>query len=180
MNKKNWIRGFDRIAILLAIPIAVLGFLYSSKKYSEKKAMNVYYIEEDAQKEEKFYKAFPEEKKKDTFLIGSRYIDGPKGILADGKNELKRSSDQCMQLKFALERAAKAGGDPNGTLVNKKTFGIGNKEYGLCLMPRKSKRYAVGACGAIGFAFLTILSIGLSTRGIPRIVKWIKEGFKDD
>jgi len=30
----------DRIAILLAIPIAVFGFFYSSKKYSEKRAIS--------------------------------------------------------------------------------------------------------------------------------------------
>ena len=40
--KKNWIKGLDRIAILLAIPIAVFGFLFTEKKYSEKKSVPIF------------------------------------------------------------------------------------------------------------------------------------------
>ena len=31
--KKNWVKGLDRIAILLAIPIAIFGFFFTYNQY---------------------------------------------------------------------------------------------------------------------------------------------------
>ena len=179
-KKRNWIKGLDRIAILLAIPIALFGFSYGVNKYSKQKSIDVYYTEKDKLRAEKRYELLSEEEKEGKMIPRFQFIGGDDGIVANGKEELERLTVISDMLKFAIERAVKQGGDLNDTLISKKTFWKMNcDDDELCLIPRKFKRYAVGGGGALGFALITILSVGVTTRCVPRTVRWIKKGFKD-
>ncbi len=158
-NKKvNWIKGLDRIAILLVIPIAILGFFYFSNQYAKIKAKNVYLLEEDylRAKEFKLYNA------------QTNVYD----------KELDELTKQSIALHIcAKERIIKNGGDLKGELVNANLKQIGYvptiEEQIIYLIPRKSKRYSVGILGSLVFSLIAALSIGLTTRSI----RWIKKGF---
>ena len=140
--KKSWIKGLDRIAILLAIPIAIYGFCLSYFTYLEKQNIRLK-IEESLNEgytEEEIYKFLKTTKK---------YRE--KVFAAEG---------QATSPKLIIDLLIKADSQEQERLP-KKLFG-----------------YAVGACGAIKFALLTILSIGVTTRGVPRVVRWVREGVK--
>ncbi len=177
--KKNWVKGLDRIAILLAVPVFLIGAFYSSKKFSERKGVVVYSCENDLEKARAIFDALPKGNKDFYLLIFP--VDGPKrnGVLANGAEELTQRRNESMLMDIALSRAIEDGGDPKGTLVNKKTFGVdvGADHVDLCLIPNQWKRWAVGIVGGIGFSIATLFGIGLSTRYLPRLFHWVREGF---
>jgi hypothetical protein len=184
----NWIKGFDRVALLLAIPIAVLGFSYSSKQYAKKKAVYVWLTDEeeaaviknrkDKQKWIEYGRPlFPERETPFGYA-------GEKGVIANGDKELKKIKESDPILKSSLEEAMKDGGDPKGMLVSDNYFNMEYSNTLIYLIPSSLKRYIVGVLGAIGFGVITVLSVGLLTRLCPkafkminRVFKWIKDGF---
>lgn len=176
--KKNWVKGLDRIAILLAIPITIWGAHYSSKKYAEAKGVGVYITAED------------EEELKTTniflSLVDSEYrvfgFAKEKGIIANGKKELEQKKLESPMAKKSLDRAISQGADPCGTLIQPQRFGLSEEccPKLIYLLPRTSKRYCAGMLGGFGFAIATILGIGLSTRVIPRTFRWVREGFYEE
>ncbi len=175
--KRNWIRGFDRIAILLAFPMAIYGTLYVSKKFAESKGEWVYLTSE----EEKVFKDCASSRGGDIFKqFGEIIVFGWKsnGVVADGKKELEEFVKQHPITEKALQRAIESGADCNGTLVNNKVFGLSYWfEDQTTLLPRTSKRYAAGMVGAITFAFATFACVGLLTRFTPKLTRWLREGF---
>lgn len=185
---KNWPRGFDRIAILLAIPIAVWGFKYSSEKYEiSKEVMITLTKNEDFCLKNKCLSSLDE--KPDIFdqILCENFFGFPKqnGIIAQGRKELQKIKEKNIHLKNILDRVIQEGGDPKGTLIEKKEKWVldDNKDEkveikSIYLIPSKFKCYIAGTYGAFGFALITILSIGLITRIIPKTIKWVKEGFK--
>lgn len=176
MKKRNWVRGFDRVAIVLAIPMAIFGTYYCPKKYAESKAVLVV-LSNNEEIELGIY-----HKKKDPlyFLDPGLFGDSDKyGVIVEGINNLSQAGlDSAAH--YALDRAIENGGDPDGSLVEWGKFGL---KYGyfndcVCLIPSKFKRYLVGAAGAISFFTVTILGIGLLTRLVPRFCCWLRDGFK--
>lgn len=186
--KTNWKKGIDRIAILIALPMAFFGGAYSSKYYAESKAVWVYLTADEEAQLQQAYNALPESEKKMFSSLHKKMWVGfsqKNGIICEGKTGLADNIEKYPISKNALDRALKEDADPHGALVKNKRFGI---EYffddQISLVPRTSKRCLAAALGALGFAILTILSIGLTTRIIPRAIKllvrifrWVKEGF---
>lgn len=171
---KKWPRGFDRIAILLAMPMAVLGFNYSSEHYKKIKMVTISLTEKEKSDLQNKYLASLD-KEPDIFdVIEMEHFYGfpnSKGIIANGQKELSKIKNKDINLKNSLDRAIKEGGDPQGLLIEK------NSE--ISLIPSKPKCFFIGITGALAFVISTIIFIGLSIRIIPAIFKWIKEGFKD-
>ncbi|NGX48089.1 MAG: hypothetical protein K1000chlam3_01478 [Chlamydiae bacterium] len=177
--KMNWIKGLDRVAILLAIPIAIFGWKYSSKKYAESKAVSVYTTyEEDLkikqlEKEDAENAEFP--------IFGTIVLLGwpdKKGVFAEGHKGLAQHIEEYPMSKGPLQRAIEKGGDPSGTLVENKRFGLKNLlDDEMSLLPRPSKRYLSGAIGSLIFISLLFLGVSISTRVIPRIIIWVIAGF---
>ncbi len=160
-KKRNWVKGFDRIAILLAIPIAIFGFSFTVKKYSEKKAVRVFAAQHH------FDRLFDIIE-----LTESLGLSESNKIIAHGRKALMKISED-LNIKFRLGKAYAKGGDPHGSLV------IDSDDF-IILIPRRSKRYAAGVGGALGFALITILSIALPVRIISKTIKWIGKGFNEN
>ncbi len=180
-NKKiSWVKGFDRIAILVCIPIAIFGAYYCSKKYSESKAVWVYLTKEEQKEFESTYKKEnPRANSLDLFFSKHEIFDAPElnGIIAEGKNNLKKQSEKSEIASLILNRAFEnKNADPEGGLVN-YSFGLETPGTGWLLVPSKTKRYFAGFLGAIAFPIAIFFSIRFSFRTLPRIFKWIRTGF---
>lgn len=192
--KKNWVKGFDRIALVSAIPMAIFGTYYCPKKYAESKAVWVI-VTDDAKAAARAIKRGKDiargidPSKYDIFddLAARRVFDYPQenGVIADGLEELRQQGDKSSIAKQILDKVLQyKGADPNGTLVCNGKFGLDSPQDlvfkdEISLIPSKSKRYLIGAAGALGFFATTILGIGLLTRCIPRLCRWLKDGFKE-
>ena len=105
------------------------------------------------------------------------------GVIADGAEQLQQQAIKHPMARQALDRAFEdKDADPQGTLVQDEKFGLENYysalEGSVSLIPSKFKRYLVGFAGAIGSFMIMVLGIGLSTRFIPRIFRWLRDGFK--
>lgn len=179
--KKNWIKGLDRIAILLAIPIATIGGYYSSNVITKSQSVWVYFTSEDDAELEAYNKELSQTK--DSFFNFKRNCSDIfgfswDGVLANGEKELKEQSKKHPIATRVLNRAFSEGGDLHGTLVKNREFGLSYVfDDEVSLIPRKSKRYMFSILGGVGIAFGFIFGIGLTTRVVPRIYQWVKDGF---
>ena len=81
-------------------------------------------------------------------------------------------------LQLAYDRAVKKGADSSGTLVQNQVYGIEyvNKDQ-VSLIPGAPKRYLAGALGSFVSALILISGVGIITRFIPRIIRWVIKGF---
>lgn len=183
--KLNWTRGFDRIAVLIAIPMAILGFFYISKQYSQSKAVSVYLYQNEKDEILDVRNTSNSQSSSDFDLLYDHFLvkkifDFPSknGVIAEGREELKSQSEKSPIAKRVLDRAlSKKNADPNGALVD-QNFGLKHfSEEDWLLIPSKTKRALYGILGAISFSFVTIVSICLPFRVFPIIYRWIKNGF---
>jgi len=185
MKKKNWIKGFDRITVLVAIPVAIWGGFYSCNRYSEDNSVFVMLPEENKELSSEHFQKEHETKYdffRGPFKQHKRVFSLPKndGIIAEGRQELNQQRERHPRAKFALDQAVEDGGDPNGTLVmlrGELGFEPGLSDDLTILLPSKFKRYGIGILGAIGFALGTILASCSFNRGIPATFRWVKNGF---
>jgi hypothetical protein len=183
-RKKNWMRGFDRIAILLALPIAIFGSYYISKAVAESQGVLVYLTskEESAciKASREFINAMEKEFIIDTTEMANFLIFGfhDHKIIADGKNGLAALCKDNSIANRALNRAFAEGGDLCGSLVVNQNRWLKNMpKDAIVLIPRKSKRYMFGILGGVGIALSFVLGAGLAIRGVPKIIRWVKHGF---
>lgn len=179
--KINWIKGLDRVAVLLVIPIALAGWMYSSKKYSECKAVEVYTTYEEDLKMKQIAKEDAEIASEEFPIFGELLLLGwpnKNGVFAEGRLGLAQHIEEFPMSKGPIERAIERGADPAGTLVENKRFGLKSLESDeMSLLPRPSKRYLAGAIGSLISASLLFFAVSVSTRIIPRIIRWVVDGF---
>lgn len=170
--KINFVKGFDRLAILLSIPLALFGFKYIHYEYVMKNAVEVVYLESDREESKAIYDQLIAEGESGIFPISMRFKCSPGAVLAKDKDELIKRVHSSPSLKVAYVRAVRLGGDAEGMLVNGKDYGINNQDQ-LYLLPRLSKRLGVGILGALGFGGGIILLIGI----VSRSFRWVCRGF---
>jgi hypothetical protein len=183
-KKTNWVKGIDRIVVLVAIPIAIFSAYYSYKSYIQSNGVGVWLTTEQEEEIKASFDAIAEKDRDLFYFLECTQIfgyPGENGIIADGSEELTRLAAQNPMVKEALERAFEEGADPSGSLVQYENYNFNNVIDGdLALIPRQSKRYLIGIIGGIGAAVGFILSIGSATRTFPRIFRWVYRGFKDN
>jgi len=165
-KKRNWVKGVDRIAILLAFPIFAFYGYYSSLQFAESQGRIVF---------------LPPPIKGDIFdYIGIFGVPDNNGVIADGKNELQQLQESNPEAQLALNEVFENGGDLCGTLISRKKFGLKSSEFFddmYYLIPKKSERYKIGILKGIGAATSFVVGIGILNRGIPKIIHWVKNGF---
>lgn len=137
-KKRNWIKGLDRIAILMAIPIAILGFSYSFNAYSNKHSFKSK-IQASLDAGYSKYEIYDYLKKTDKFTKDICYLEKEKHLSPDKVLDTLSKDKYSQKIVFFL----------------------------------------VGIAEGSSFGLITILSIGFTTRIIPKILTWIKKGFMD-
>jgi hypothetical protein len=175
----NIIKGFDRIAILLTIPLSIWGAYHSYCEFTNQNKIQVFLTEEEENELENSYRGLFGEKNIFTYIDHKQVFSSPKnnGIIAEGEKELYLQSTRNHLAKSALDRAYEWGGDQQGTLVEDREWDNLHSRYILYLLPRNSKRLIAGFFGAIYYTATIALGIILFTRIISRSYRWIKNGF---
>lgn len=185
LKKKNYIKGFDRIAISLCVPMAIWMFFLTKAEYTYRKAVD---MDSSAEIKMAAEKMLDENNKGKAWwwqweMIGNE--NNETGVIASGKEAFQKESERCPFFALQLEKALELGADPDGDWINKKEFGLKHKDIfdsinPSCIVPCGTKRILSGLVGAGVFSLFAL--------ALTRIVKyasillkkycaWIRKGF---
>jgi hypothetical protein len=151
--KKNWVKGLDRIAIIIAMPIAIGFGIYQSSKYNKNNRLW----------------AFQPER-----LTGNYMLEP---AVHDFKLESARSwgySDREIIDGFNSLNDSRAPRIEQGL---KKGFHLRDLKI---ISPSKAELFIVGLLWAMGAGIISVLAVSVSTRGIPRTFRWLQNGFASE
>lgn len=148
--KTNWIKGLDRIAVVIAIPIALFFGFYKASEYKNKKQLFAFQPE----------------------LLTLNYMMDPavydfslKKVRNWGLTD-RQVMDYCNDYNDSrapqIEQGIKKG-------FNLKDLKIAS--------PCKMELFLVGLLWTLGVAIISVFAVAVTTRGIPKTIRWLNEGF---
>ena len=148
--KKNWIKGLDRTAILIAIPIAIFCGIYKSNAHTNSKTLWVFQPER----------------------VSWEYMLAP--------SIQKANIERIRTLGFEDRELVNYFNLVNDYRVPQLEIGLrkGFRLHDLqVIKPCLTERFIIGALWGIGAAIISVLGVAVTTRGIPRTIRWLKNGF---
>lgn len=148
--KKNWIKGLDRIGVVIAIPIAIFFGIYMSNEFTANNTL---------------FSSRPQ-------IAALNYMMSPN--VQDAQLGLLRSwgySDSEIVEYVNNVNKLRAPELAEGL---KKGFRLNDLKI---ISPGIPTRIIVGLLWAVGTGIITVLAISVSTRGFPRTFRWLKSGF---
>jgi hypothetical protein len=149
--KKNWIKGLDRVAVLLAIPCAILFGIYKSHSYENNNTLWLFYP--------------------DRITEGYMMKPAVNNLPLENARNWWGYSDRELVEFINFKNQSRVPQIENGL---KKGFHLRDLKS---VSPSKTELFVVGLLWAIGAAIIFVLMVGITTRGVPRTFLWLKNGF---
>jgi hypothetical protein len=151
--KKNWIKGLDRVAVLIAIPIAIFFGIYMSDKFTNNNCL----FSSRPQIAALHYTMSPnvQDDSPERLNLWRSWGGSDSGLLEYLKG-LNKS--RAPELAEGLNKGIR--------LVDLKV-----------ISPGIPTRIIVGLLWAIGAGIISVLAVSASTRGFPKTFRWLRSGF---
>lgn len=150
--KKNWIKGLDRVAVVIAVPIAIFFGIYMSNKFN----VNNTLFSCRSQIATLHYTMSPKVEDVSQHALYELYWGCSDSQIVQYLNQLNKS--RAPELAEALKKGFR--------LVDLKI-----------ISPGIPTRLLVGLLWAIGAGIISVLAVSVSIRGFPKTFRWVQSGF---
>lgn len=156
--KRNWVKGLDRTAILIAIPIAIVCGIYKSKEYTDNNRLW----------------SFRPERITWNYMMTPNVQDYPLEVVRNYFDLSDREIIEWLNIKIEMFNIK------NNTHFPRLDEGF-NKGFHLrklkVISPSLLESSIIGLLWAIGAGIISVLAVSVSTRGFPRTFHWLRSGF---
>jgi hypothetical protein len=153
--KKNWIKGLDRVAVVIAVPIAIFFGIYMSNKFNADNTL----FSCRPQIAMLHYTMSPKVEDVPQYVLHELYWEQSDTQIIQGLDQLNKS--RAPEIAKGLKKGFR--------LVDLKV-----------ISPGILTRIIVGFLWAMGAGIISVLAVSASTRGFPKTFRWLQSGFAEE